>query len=162
MRCVSELDIRYRGRRWTRPVPSQIIPDPKQVAERLELRHVPSDARMTRTKREQTVSPNEHRRLRHARIKEVLFEVSALEGGARAAFLDEACALDPELRAEVESLLSYHDARLDVERRGSARPGPVRAPLLGATASVPEAELSTPTDYAGSKAARRPRRKSSR
>jgi hypothetical protein len=113
--------------------------------------------------REETVSPNEHRRLRHARIKEILFEVSSLAGCARMNFLDAACSGDQELRDEVESLLSYYDARLDgIERAEHALPGPARDPREpGETATVSEADRSTPTNGASGKAARRARRKSS-
>ena len=40
------------------------------------------------------------------RVKEVFADALELPGGARAAFLDSACARDAGLRAEVQSLLS--------------------------------------------------------
>jgi hypothetical protein len=49
----------------------------------------------------------EDRRLRHQRIKELLFEVSRLSEERRSAFLGSVCAGDMELRAELESLLAY-------------------------------------------------------
>ena len=73
------------------------------------------------------MSGTEHHRLRHARIKEILYEVSSLEGSARADFLNGACAGDRELRHEVESLLGYFDARLDAAVRPDATlPRPAR------------------------------------
>lgn len=57
------------------------------------------------------MSSFEHRKLRHARIKEILFEASQLEPHARCAFLDRACVGDRELREELESLLSFLDGR---------------------------------------------------
>ena len=43
------------------------------------------------------------------RVKQVLDEAIALEASERNGFLDEACAGDPELRREVDSLLSSHE-----------------------------------------------------
>lgn len=63
------------------------------------------------------MSSSEHFKLRHARVKEILFEASQLEGKARSEFLDRACAGDRELRDEVESLLSYHEERGEGGRR---------------------------------------------
>src|SRR5687767_11660130 len=45
-----------------------------------------------------------------ARLQDVLAEASQLDGNARQAYLDEACAGNPALRAEVESLLGAVDA----------------------------------------------------
>ncbi len=45
---------------------------------------------------------------RFQRCEELFHFALALEGAAREAFLDEACATDPGLRAEVERLLSAH------------------------------------------------------
>jgi len=45
-----------------------------------------------------------------ARVKEVFSAAAARSGADRAAFLNEACAGDPRLRAEVDSLLSSHDS----------------------------------------------------
>ncbi len=47
---------------------------------------------------------------RWAQVKEVFVEASELGGDDRAHFLDETCRDDPELRGEVESLLSYEDS----------------------------------------------------
>lgn len=44
------------------------------------------------------------------RLEEIFADVSALPAADRAAWLDVACAEDPELRAEVEALLGSHDA----------------------------------------------------
>lgn len=107
----------------------------------------------------------EHRRLRHARIKEILYEVSGLEWRARGDFLTAACAGDRDLRDEVESLLSYHDSRLDGVEETEAippRPAPDEKVCLEEAAAVGDADLSAPADAASGKAARRTRRKSSR
>ena len=42
------------------------------------------------------------------KVKEIVGAVLEREPGERSAFLDEACAHDGELRAEVESLLIAH------------------------------------------------------
>jgi hypothetical protein len=55
----------------------------------------------------------EDRRLRHTRVKEILFEASRLRGEAREAFLRSACGDDLGLLGEIESLLTYHDRGLD-------------------------------------------------
>ena len=47
----------------------------------------------------------------HRLVKEILYQVSLLTPDARADFLSQACAEDPELRREVESLLRYQDER---------------------------------------------------
>ncbi len=46
---------------------------------------------------------------RHARIKAVFLEACQQDAATRGAWLDDACAGDPDLRLEVESLLAYHD-----------------------------------------------------
>ena len=74
------------------------------------------------------VSPDEHRKLRHARVKEILYEASELEPDARREFLERACGGDPELSREVESLLSYFDGRagegeLQTAERGAPEAG---------------------------------------
>ena len=48
-------------------------------------------------------------RLRHQRLKEILFEASALPREQRAAFLESVCPGDPPMRSELESLLAHHD-----------------------------------------------------
>jgi hypothetical protein len=59
---------------------------------------------------------NEDPRLRHIRLKEILFEASQLAGESRAEFLRSACGPDLDLRREIESLLAYHgDARVAPE-----------------------------------------------
>ena len=45
---------------------------------------------------------------RHAQIKEVFLAAAELDKSAAAVFLEKACAGDPELRREVESLLTHH------------------------------------------------------
>ena len=52
----------------------------------------------------------EETRLRHSRVKEILFEATQLSGAAREEFLVSACAGDASLRKEIDSLLAYHDA----------------------------------------------------
>jgi hypothetical protein len=63
--------------------------------------------------------PEEDSRLRHHRVKEILFEATLLSGAEREAYLTAACAGDEALRREVESLLAYHDVR----GSGGALPG---------------------------------------
>ncbi|MFT7486149.1 MAG: putative Ser/Thr protein kinase, partial [Candidatus Paceibacteria bacterium] len=46
-------------------------------------------------------------RARHERMQRLFLEARGLEELARAAFLDEACAEDPALRAEIEQLLAH-------------------------------------------------------
>ena len=46
---------------------------------------------------------------KHRRISEIFLAAAELEPGDRAAYLDEACAGDDELRGEVESLLSQEE-----------------------------------------------------
>ncbi|HOB76128.1 MAG TPA: serine/threonine-protein kinase [Phycisphaerae bacterium] len=45
---------------------------------------------------------------RHEQIKKLFLASCELEPPARSAFLEQACAGDPELQAEVESLLAFH------------------------------------------------------
>ena len=47
---------------------------------------------------------------RWRRAQEVFVAATERESGSRATFLEEACRNDPELRKEVESLLSSFDA----------------------------------------------------
>jgi hypothetical protein len=70
-----------------------------------------------------TVSPSEHHRRRHARVKEILFEASRLARGARSDFLSRACEGDEELRREVESLLEYADGWLEEGGDGGTAAG---------------------------------------
>jgi len=61
---------------------------------------------------------------RFERIEELFHEAKALEAADRASFLDQACADDLELRAEVESLLAHcedHTERIDVSPDGGFR-----------------------------------------
>ena len=46
---------------------------------------------------------------RWQQVREVLDAALALPAAERAVYLDKACAHDPELRGEVESLLDSHD-----------------------------------------------------
>ena len=45
---------------------------------------------------------------RHQEVKNLFLAACELEEDRREAFLDQACADDPELRWELESLLRYH------------------------------------------------------
>ena len=45
---------------------------------------------------------------RRARLKELFFRAIELEEKDRHQFLDETCGADPELRAELDSLLRHH------------------------------------------------------
>ena len=57
-------------------------------------------------------------RARFLRVKEVLVEALARQAGERGAYLDAACAGDPELRAEVDDLLSRDTAPAPVVEHG--------------------------------------------
>jgi hypothetical protein len=59
------------------------------------------------------VNPTEDQRIRHARVKEILFEVLRLPREARSAYLVKACAGDGDLRLEVESLLEFDDGSIE-------------------------------------------------
>jgi hypothetical protein len=104
---------------------------------------------------EGAVSWSEHRKLRHARVKEVLFEASQLELAARSEFLDRACAGDRALRDEVESLLSYHEGRVAdrewYETEACGAPGTEPETLADAEPSKPDVTPlpSAPSDDAG-------------
>lgn len=52
---------------------------------------------------------------RHEQIKKVFLAASLLHESDRPAFLDEACAGDADLRAEIESLLKHHDPATLIE-----------------------------------------------
>jgi len=52
---------------------------------------------------------------RYRRIKRAFVEACRLEPAQRAAYLDEACAGDAELRAEVEALLEHDEKSLPVK-----------------------------------------------
>jgi hypothetical protein len=86
----------------------------------------PCPGRFDAYPKEGEASLSEDPRLRHGRIKEILFEASLLGEDRRTAFLSEACAGDDAMRAEIESLLAYHDdaASEPNPRRGSACPKP--------------------------------------
>lgn len=71
----------------------------------------------------------------HARAKALFLAARALEGQARADFLENACSTDPGLRAEVESLLGFAVSR-------TANSGP------GATAPWESDELAPGSTYA--------------
>ena len=45
---------------------------------------------------------------RHARLKELFLQAIELEEGARGPFVQAACGVDLDLRAELESLLRHH------------------------------------------------------
>ncbi len=64
---------------------------------------------------------------RWQRVQEVLAEATVLEAASRGAFLDKACRGDPELRKEVESLLSSLEA---------ASPGFLESPAIDAVSEV--------------------------
>jgi hypothetical protein len=103
---------------------------------------------------EGAVSWSEHRKLRHARVKEVLFEASQLGPAARSEFLDRACAGDQALRDEVESLLSYHEGRVadrEWNETGACAPGTEPETRAEAEPSKPDVTPlpSAPSDDAG-------------
>ena len=56
---------------------------------------------------------------RHDRVRDLFLEAGRLDPEERAAFLELECAADPELRAEVESLLDHDDSHL-LSRAGEA------------------------------------------
>ena len=58
---------------------------------------------------------------RHDRITELFLQACALDSAAREAFLDEACAGNAELRAEVDSLLAHDGSRLLETGAGASR-----------------------------------------
>ena len=58
------------------------------------------------------------------RAKDLFLAAIDRPAGARAAFLDEACAGDAALRADVESLLAFHEAAGTGENGGDAEPDP--------------------------------------
>jgi tetratricopeptide (TPR) repeat protein/predicted Ser/Thr protein kinase len=60
---------------------------------------------------------------RHQRVCELFLAVSRASAGERAALLDRECGDDPEIRAEVESLLSHHDSESS----------PIDTPVFGTT-----------------------------
>ncbi len=68
---------------------------------------------------------------RYQRIKELFARVCDLPPGQRAAFLEQACGDDDDLRHEVETLLAHDDRTLPVKQRFSA------AAALGLTGEQP-------------------------
>lgn len=75
-------------------------------------------------------------RLQHRRVKEIFLEVCGMSRRDQKRFLDAACAEEAQTRAEVESLLRYHDAAAQTERGlgltpraenvdGSSAPAPI-------------------------------------
>ncbi len=83
---------------------------------------------------------------RFAHVEQIFHEARALEPASRAVFLDNACGSDPEVRAEVESLLLYaenqsQDLRLEeLQGAGENLPGSemVTQPYLTARGPVVE------------------------
>jgi serine/threonine protein kinase/tetratricopeptide (TPR) repeat protein len=83
----------------------------------------------------------------HERISDLFLRACELDPDQRAAFLDEACANDPELRAEVESLLAHDNpSTLEFERivvlapprhDGSASPEAVSTKTIGLPETLP-------------------------
>ncbi len=66
---------------------------------------------------------------RHAQIKELFLAAVKLDEAAAAAFLDEACADDQDLRREVESLLAHHrDTTIFAKSPEEARTGKLLRP----------------------------------
>ena len=53
---------------------------------------------------------------RWRRIESILDQILEMSPGERAAFLDQTCAHDPELRNELESLLAQHASLAEAER----------------------------------------------
>jgi eukaryotic-like serine/threonine-protein kinase len=71
---------------------------------------------------------------RFAHVEQIFHEARALEPASRAVFLDNACGSDPEVRAEVESLLLYADNQSEDLRLEE---------LQGAGESLPGSEMVT-------------------
>jgi serine/threonine-protein kinase len=80
---------------------------------------------------------------RHEQVKSLFLALCALDEDKRPALLDRACGGDPELRAEVESLLAYHDPATLIEdfaQTGSGgrleTPGPEQTERLAARSAA--------------------------
>ncbi len=72
------------------------------------------------------------------RTQEIIFTAAtALPTEERPAFLDRACAGDPTLRAQVDSLLRAHDAALDFLESGPTDLSQERVPLESAIEEMP-------------------------
>ena len=72
------------------------------------------------------------------RTQEIIFTAAtALPTEERPAFLDRACAGDPTLRAQVDSLLRAHDAALDFLESGPTDLSQARVPLESAIEEMP-------------------------
>lgn len=53
---------------------------------------------------------------RHRRITEIFIAVSGIAPGRRSSMLDRLCETVPDLREEVELLLSFHDQLMSASR----------------------------------------------
>jgi serine/threonine-protein kinase len=87
----------------------------------------------------------------YSQAKQLFLEVVALPEGERAAFLERACADDPALRAEVESLLGWHvDDRQKKEKKATpiprARPAVAFLPPDAPTADSNRLSSALPGD----------------
>jgi eukaryotic-like serine/threonine-protein kinase len=74
-----------------------------------------------------------------ARMKEIILRAANVPPAERAAFLDEACSDDPEMRREIEAVLAH-----DLEGH----------PLLDPGALLAQLEITAPTDWIGRTVAR--------
>jgi predicted Ser/Thr protein kinase len=84
----------------------------------------------------------QHRR----RVRDLFEEAADLHGEARVAFLDTVCQSEPELRAEVESLLAHDSSFGD----GECNEGFLRSPLVRAPeTTLPGLSLSPQTEGRG-------------
>ena len=70
---------------------------------------------------------------RFARVKEILLAVAELGRAERAAYLDEACKDDPELRREVELTLAHEDDATGIMKTAGATPPAESSSPSGAT-----------------------------
>jgi serine/threonine protein kinase/Tfp pilus assembly protein PilF len=73
---------------------------------------------------------------RFSRIKDILFDASNLPPDKRKAFLDKSCKGDPNLRMEIETLLTHDENRMEILNTGGVF-------------SIDPEYLSTPADMVG-------------
>ena len=78
-------------------------------------------------------------------MEEIFAHAAALPAAERAAWLDAACAGQPELRAEVEALLRSHEAGGFM--KGEARRPEIEAELAAGPRTLKEAREALERDY---------------